>query len=66
MFFGKKITLFLTYILPVAYVGTIPTEITAGGGLSISILVPLLLLGINLLGVTILWKLGRRRYESTN
>lgn len=49
-----------------AYVGTIPTEITAGGVLSISILVPLLLLGINLLGVTILWKLGRRRYESTN
>lgn len=66
VFFGKKITLFLTYILPVAYVGTIPTEITAGGVLSISILVPLLLLGINLLGVTILWKLGRRRYESTN
>lgn len=66
VFFGKRITLFFTYILPVAYVGTIPTETTINGILSITILIPLLLLGINLFGVTLLWKLGRRRYESTN
>lgn len=66
VFFGKKLGLFLTYVLPVAFTATIPTELVAGQTLRWSLPAFLgLSVGFVLLAYG-LWRAGRRKYESAN
>lgn len=66
IFFPRKAVLFFTYIVPVAFIGTIPTEVVTGGQMQWSILAFLALAGLIVGLVCLLWKAGRRRYESAN
>lgn len=65
-FFPHKIALFFTYIVPIAWIGTIPVEIITGKTIAWSVPAFLILsIGICSL-VHILWQAGRRNYESAN
>ncbi len=66
VFFGKKVTMLLTYILPVAFVGTIPTELIAGESLGWSLPIFACLFVIIVALTYGLWHMGRRQYESAN
>lgn len=66
VFLGKKMLFFFTYVMPVVCVGTVPTyflkgtnELTAMGALSV-------IFCLNIGMTVLLWKTGRRHYESTN
>ena len=66
IFFGKKLALFFTYVLPVAFVATIPTELVAAEHPAWSLLAIIgPTVGILAL-VWLLWRAGRSRYESAN
>ncbi len=66
IFFSRKIVLFFTYIVPVAFMRTIPAELAAGGAPQWSFLA-LAVLAVLIVGlVRLLWRAGRRRYESAN
>lgn len=66
IFFNEKIVMLFTYIVPVAFIGTIPAELVTGGEMQWSIFafstLAILIIGL----VYLLWKAGRRRYESAN
>ena len=64
--FEKKLALFFTYVIPVAFIGTVPMELITGGGSPRSLLaLPVLAAGIVGL-VCVLWNRGRKRYEPAN
>lgn len=66
IFFNKKIVMLFTYVVPVAFMGTIPTELVSGGEMHWSIFA-FVILAVLIVGlVWLLWKAGRRRYESAN
>ena len=66
IFFNKKIVALFTYIVPVAFMSTIPTEIIVEGGMQWSIFAFLIIAGVSFGIVALLWKAGRRKYESAN
>lgn len=55
-----------TYVVPVAFMGTIPTELVSGGEMQLSIFAFVVLAALIVGLVWLLWKAGRRRYESAN
>lgn len=66
IFFNRKIVMLFTYIVPVAFMSTIPTELVTGGKMQWSFCA-FLVLAVLIVGLTVLlWKAGRRRYESAN
>lgn len=66
IFFPQKIVMLFTYIVPVAFMGTIPAEIVTGGQMQWSVPAFLALAALIAGMVCLLWKAGRRRYESAN
>ncbi len=65
-FLRKSWLCFFTYVIPVAFIGTVPTELITGGVCPRSLLaLPVLAAGIVGL-VCVLWNRGRKRYESAN
>lgn len=64
--FGKNFVLFFTFIIPAAFVATIPTTISVQGMNDTNIIAVFIAFGILLLISTVLWKVGRNVYESTN
>lgn len=65
-FFGKKILWFFTYVILVAFIGTIPAELAHGRKPGAYLAALPAALAVLLLLAVVLWKLGRRNYESTN
>lgn len=66
IFLAKKILVFFTYILPIAFIGTIPAEVVKGRiDFGEIIWLPVLMV-ITILSIFLCWKIGRIRYESTN
>jgi ABC-2 type transport system permease protein len=64
--FGSRLIKLFTYIVPVAFVATIPTELLTGV-LPIKLLVLFLVNGILIFLIHKgIWTLGRRHYESAN
>lgn len=66
IFFNKKIVMLFTYIIPVAFIGTIPAELVTGGEMQWSIFAFLTLAVLIVCIVYLLWETGRRKYESAN
>ena len=67
IFFGQKILMLFTYIVPIAFVGTIPTEIIMGKTPTLlSLLISLGSAIIIMMMTYCVWKAGRKRYESAN
>lgn len=66
VFLDKKLLTVFTYVIPLVYVGTIPIEVVTGGVRIQELATVFGLFFLTLFLVNGLWKLGRRRYESTN
>ncbi len=66
VFLGKKTMFFFTYVMPVVCVGTVPTYFVLGNNDFQSIAAMLMIFIINVILTVLLWRIGRRRYESTN
>lgn len=65
-FLGKKIVWIFTYVIPIAFIATFPTELCKSG-ININLLVWIIIVNIILIiCVKGIWKLGRKIYESTN
>jgi ABC-2 type transport system permease protein len=66
IFLPKQILLSFTYVIPIAFMGTIPAEIANGKIDFLELAWLPLLVVVTLLLISICWKLGRNRYESIN